>query len=108
MSELWIQSTNGALGADVHGVDLSQPMSDATFQRILDAWGEHLVLRFSGQKLSDAELMKFSARFGELDRAPIAAANLDRNDSGVDRDAVEWVAVIASVKKNGKAVGGLG
>ena len=108
MSELWIQPTNGALGADVHGIDLGQPMSDATFQRILDAWGEHLVLRFSGQKLDDHQLMKFSARFGELDRAPIAAASLDRNDSGMAPDAVDWVAVIASVKKNGKAVGGLG
>jgi taurine dioxygenase len=108
MSELWIQSTNGALGADVYGVDLSQPMNDTTFQRILDAWGEHLVLRFSGQKLDDGQLMKFSARFGELDRVPIAAASLDRNDSGVASEAVDWVAVIASVKKNGKAVGGLG
>ncbi|HTR84052.1 MAG TPA: TauD/TfdA family dioxygenase [Reyranella sp.] len=108
MSELWIQPTNGALGADVHGIDLSQPVSDATFQRLLEAWGQHLVLRFSGQKLDDNQLMKFSARFGELDRAPIAAASLDRNDSGVAPDAVDWVAVIASVKKNGKAVGGLG
>ena len=64
MSTMWVQPTGGALGADVYGVDLSQPMSDATFQKILDAWGEHLVLRFSGQKLDDPTLMKFSARFG--------------------------------------------
>ena len=30
MSEVWIQPTGGALGADVHGVDLSKPLSDAT------------------------------------------------------------------------------
>ena len=108
MSEIWIQPTGGALGADVHGVDLSQPMSDATFGKIAEAWSEHLVLRFSGQKIDDPTLMKFSARFGELDRVPIAAAGFDRSNSGVPKEAEEWVAVIASVKKDGKAVGGLG
>ena len=33
MSEIWIQPTGGALAADVHGVDLSKPLSDATFGR---------------------------------------------------------------------------
>jgi len=108
MSKMWIQPTGGALGADVHGIDLTRPLDDATFKRIAAAWAEHLVLRFSGQKIDDAALMKFSARFGELDRVPIAAANFDRADSGLDEEAAEWVAVIASVKKNGKAVGGLG
>ena len=108
MSEIWIQPTGGALGADVHGIDLSQPMRDATFDRVAQAWGEHLVLRFSGQKLDDPTMMKFSARFGELDRVPIAAASLDRSNSGVVKDAEEWVAVISSVRKNGKAIGGLG
>jgi taurine dioxygenase len=108
MSEIWIQPTGGALGADVYGVDLSQPVSDATFQKIAEAWSEHLVLRFSGQKIDDPMLMTFSARFGELDRVPIAAAGFDRMDSGVVDQAREWVAVIANVKKNGKAMGGLG
>ena len=108
MSELWIQPSGGALAADVHGVDLSKPMNDDTFARIAAAWGEHLVLRFSGQKLDDPTLMTFSARFGELDRVPIAAASLDRADSGVIKEAADWVAVIASVKKDGKAMGSLG
>lgn len=108
MSELWIQPSGGALAADVHGVDLARPIGEAAFAQILDAWNRHLVLRFSGQKLDDPTLMKFSARFGELDRVPIAAASLDRADSGVVPEAAEWVAVIASVKKDGKAMGSLG
>jgi taurine dioxygenase len=108
MSEIWIQPTNGALGADVYGVDLSKPVSDADFKKIAEAWGEHLVLRFSGQKIDDPTLMKFSARFGELDRVPIAAVGFDRMDSGVVDEARQWVAVIASIKKAGKAIGGLG
>lgn len=108
MSELWIQPTGAALGADVHGVDLSKPVDDAVFARIVEAWGKHLVLRFSGQKLDDRMLMRFSARFGELDRVPISAASLDRAESDVIDDARDWVAVIANAEKDGKAVGSLG
>lgn len=108
MGELWIQPTGAALAADVHGVDLSKPVSEAVFKEILAAWNEHLVLRFSGQKLDDPTLMTFSARFGELDRVPIAAANHDRANSGVVAEAVNWVAVIANAKKDGKEMGGLG
>ncbi|MBX9946658.1 MAG: TauD/TfdA family dioxygenase [Reyranella sp.] len=103
-----IQPTGGALAADVHGVDLSQPLSEAAFASIRNAWAQHLVLRFSGQKLDDPALMRFSAGFGELDRVPIAAASHDRAHSGVVPEAAEWVAVIANVKKDGKAIGGLG
>ena len=44
--------TGGPLGADIVGVDLSQPLSDETFQRIHAAWMQHLVLRFRGQQLA--------------------------------------------------------
>src|SRR4030095_1787363 len=51
MSEVWIQPTGGALGADVHGVDLSKPVSEAVFRHIAGAWREHLGLRFCGPRL---------------------------------------------------------
>ncbi len=108
MSAMWVQPTGGALGADVYGVDLSQPVSDETFRKIMDAWGEHLVLRFSGQKLDDPTLMKFSARFGELDRAPVLAADRDNKDTAVTAEVIDWIAVISNLKKDGKPVGGLG
>jgi taurine dioxygenase len=108
MSGLWIQPSGATLAADVHGVDLAKPLSDAVFQRIAEAWANHLVLRFSGQKLDDHMLMAFSARFGELDRVPIAAAGFDRLDSGLEPEAQDWVAVISSVVKDGKPIGGLG
>jgi taurine dioxygenase len=108
MRELWIQPTGGALGADVYGIDLSEPVSDAVFERIAATWNEHLVLRFPGQRIDDHMLMTFSARFGELDRVPIAAANFDRADSGLAEDVAPWVTVISSVVNDGKPVGGLG
>lgn len=105
---LWIQPTGAACGADVHGVDLSQDVDDAAFNTIADAWYQNLVLRFSGQRLDDAALMRFSQRFGELDTVPIATAGTDRSKSGVAAEAQRWVTVISNVKVDGKAIGGLG
>ena len=83
MSAMWVQPTGGALGADVYGVDLSQPMSDDTFQKILNAWGEHLVLRFSGQ--TDAQLQALAqslSPFG-IDLSKLSAGTADATVDGL-------------------------
>lgn len=61
----------GDIGADVLSVDLAQPLGEADFKAIYDAWMAHQVLRFRGQELTKEQLLDFSARFGELDKAPI-------------------------------------
>src|SRR3546814_1726578 len=72
-SPIEVIPTGAALAADVREVDPSRPetIDDAVFQAILDAWHEHLVLRFQGQKLNKDALLHFSRRFGSLDSAPI-------------------------------------
>jgi alpha-ketoglutarate-dependent 2,4-dichlorophenoxyacetate dioxygenase len=55
------------LGARVEGVDLARPLDDATFRAIFDAFQEHSVLVFEGQRLTDEEQMRFSERFGPLE-----------------------------------------
>ena len=75
-----------ALGAEVAGVDL-RSVDAATFAKIKDAWHKHLVLRFRGQRLTDAELLAFSRLFGELDPPgpnPYGAPFLPDSASGSD------------------------
>lgn len=105
-SSLWIQPTGGPLGADVHGVDLSRPIDDTVAAALAEAWAKHLVLRFSGQRMDDGDLMRFSKIWGELDRAPIGTGV--EKVSGVAADAIEWVVVISNIKVGGKPIGGLG
>jgi alpha-ketoglutarate-dependent taurine dioxygenase len=62
--------TGGGLGAEIRGMDLRR-LGDATFGAIHRAWLGHLVLLFRRQALTDADLIAFSRRFGELDLAPI-------------------------------------
>jgi taurine dioxygenase len=57
-----------ALGAEVEGLDLSTPLSEAQQRELRVGWLEHLVLLFRGQRLDPAQLIAFSGRFGELER----------------------------------------
>src|SRR3546814_15998265 len=96
--------TGAALAADVREVDLSRPetIDDAVFQAILDAWHEHLVLRFQGQKLNEDALLHFSRRFGALDRAPITVTGKPWLP---DYPAI---GVISNIKVDGKPAGSPG
>jgi taurine dioxygenase len=57
----------GALGAEVSHVDLREPLSDAQFAVIEQAFVEHLVLVFRNQPLSDEQHLAYARRFGELE-----------------------------------------
>lgn len=102
MSTLSVVPSGKALAADIAGVDLAKDLDDATFKAILAAWSKHLVLRFRGQKLSDPDLERFSARFGVLDRAPAYTAGTEVTVKS------DFVTVISNVKLNGKPIGDLG
>jgi taurine dioxygenase len=96
-----VQPTGAALAADIAGVDLAGALGPETVAAVKAAWGDHLVLRFRGQQLSDDDLLRFSRQFGELDWAPIAAAN----DAPEGRD---YIMVVSNVIENGQAIGQLG
>jgi taurine dioxygenase len=55
----------GALGAEIHGVDLARPLADDTIAEIRRAFLEHLVIFFRGQTLTPGEFMAFARRMGE-------------------------------------------
>jgi len=61
-----------ALGAEVSGVDLRQPLSEHQRDEIHDALMRHLVLFFRGQDLSEDEQLAFAAAFG-----PPVSASVD-------------------------------
>lgn len=55
----------GALGAEVTGIDLRQPMDDATFARLEGGLLEHQVLFFRDQQVEPAHQRALACRFGE-------------------------------------------
>ena len=64
-SRLTVRKLHPALGAEVRGIDMRQPLDPATFQELHDIWMEHLVLVFPGQHVTDAEHVAFTRNFGE-------------------------------------------
>ncbi|BBK37446.1 taurine dioxygenase [Allostella sp. ATCC 35155] len=67
MAELKIRRLGYALGAEVTGVDLRQPLDDGTVAALREAWMEHLVLVLPGQDITPEQHVAFSRRFGQLD-----------------------------------------
>jgi len=97
-----VVATGAALGADIAGVDLMQPLTDAAFKAIEAAWHQHLVLRFRGQHLDDPGLLAFARHFGELDQAPIHAVD------DAEHDPYPEITVMSNIKVDGKPIGNLG
>ena len=62
---LTVRPLHPALGAEVRGIDMRQPLDDATRQELLDAWTQHLVLVFPGQPVTDEEHVAFTRFLGE-------------------------------------------
>ena len=90
--------TGAALGADVMGVDVHKGVDDAVFDQILEAWRDHLVLRFRNQDLDEESLTAFSARFGELDPAPTRPANVPHHPSRPE------INVLSNIVVDGKPI----
>lgn len=65
---LQIEPLHPALGARVHGLDLSKPLDAAAFDAVHQAWMAHLVLVFPDQPVSDAQQIAFARLFGDLER----------------------------------------
>jgi len=60
-----VRPVAGALGAEIHGVDLSRPLGPATVAALRAALLEHMVIFFRGQKLTPAQQLAFARAFGE-------------------------------------------
>lgn len=66
-----------SLGAEIDGVDLGAPLSDAQFETISAALVEHELVVFRDQRITSADLKAFGRHFGELTVHPFAPAEGD-------------------------------
>jgi taurine dioxygenase len=73
-----VRPLTAAIGAEVSGVDLRQPLRDETVAELRAALVAHLVLFFRDQPLSDEEHVAFALRFGPLSVPPLTTRYQDR------------------------------
>jgi len=62
-----IVPTGAALGAEIRGVNLGEPIADATFAEIERAYNEYGVIFFREQQITPPQQVAFTRRFGEIE-----------------------------------------
>jgi len=71
MPQLQINRIAGALGAEIHGVDLAADLDDGTVHTIRQALLDHLVIFFRDQELPPDRFLAFAKRFGTPSEYPL-------------------------------------
>jgi taurine dioxygenase len=70
--EYELRPLSGALGAEIHGMDLSRPLSQIDREKLLSALHDYGVLCIRNQKLTHDSQIALARLFGEPDVHPIA------------------------------------
>ena len=99
-----VSKLHPVIGAEIRGVDLSQPLGDDTVEQIIEAWHQHIVLLFRDQTLSEDNQIRFAAHFGPV-------AGRVQPVGGDPLDAPDWnnlMLITDHVDSTGKAIGSLG
>ena len=87
-----------ALGAEVRCGDL-RVLDDSGIAAVREAWLRNLVIVIRGQTLTDAELIAFGRRLGELDTAPLAKTGKEQARAHPE------VIVVSNGMENGVPIG---
>ncbi|MBX9775042.1 MAG: TauD/TfdA family dioxygenase [Xanthobacteraceae bacterium] len=92
-----------ALGAEITGLDLRQPLDDATAQVIRDAFDQHIFVVFRAQKLSEEDQIRAAGYFGKVHirRRPVTT-----RDPGGQFDTPFML--VTNIVENGKSIGVFG
>jgi taurine dioxygenase len=65
-SRITVEPVAGALGAEIHGVDLSHDLDDATFSEVRQAFHDHSVIFFREQRITPERHIALARRFGPI------------------------------------------
>jgi taurine dioxygenase len=95
-SSIEIHSFDGPVGAEVIGLDLSQPLADEDFKRIHRAHLDHHVLVFRDQRITPEQHIAFSRRFGPLQIHFLRQFQLQGHPE---------ILVVSNIIENGKPIG---
>jgi taurine dioxygenase len=91
-----IRPFDAPLGAEVIGLDLSQPLSQDDFARIHRAHLDYHVLVFRDQRITPAQQVAFSRRFGPLQIHVLRQFQLASDPE---------VLIISNIRENGQPIG---
>jgi taurine dioxygenase len=94
-----VRQLSPAIGAEILGVDLRDPIDDTLRQKFLDAWHQHLIILLRNQTLDEDAQVRFAENFG-----PPAKTTSGRTYSGVKHPSVM---LVSNIREDGKPIGAL-
>jgi len=103
-SGVTITPVNPAVGAEVTGLDLRQPLDSGTVKLLEDAWHSHIALLFRGHELTVEQQVDFATNFGELGKRSRAPKDKKPGDS----DYLDSIMMVTNRLEDGKPIGSFG
>src|SRR5215470_7574990 len=91
------------IGAEIRGLDLREKPDDETVAAIYQAWLDHLVIVFPGQKLSQENLIRATGYFGELGELSRPPKYFPKGYSSL----LPGIMLISNIRENGEPIGAL-
>ena len=92
------------IGAEIRGIDISQPLDQETIAGMRQAWLDHSVLVWRGQELDKDQQRRFVGYWGPLGgRASRLPAKYPNREPGPDYQSEEML--ISNIRKDGKPIG---
>ncbi|HSN41219.1 MAG TPA: TauD/TfdA family dioxygenase [Burkholderiales bacterium] len=92
-----VKKIGSHLGAEISGIDLSRELDDNTFAQIAKAFFDNEVVFFRNQKLTPAQHVAFTRRFGQLEQHVRKESRLDGYP--------EILIISNLLDENGRAIG---
>src|SRR6266705_1754563 len=105
--DIVVRPLSPACGAEIRGVDLTRPLTEAQVNAIKDAWAKHLVLVFRGQEVSQDDQLRFASYFGDLGSRKKAPEPLRTRAEGIYQTN-EKVLLVTNSKVDGTPIGAFG
>ena len=92
-----------ALGAEIIGLDISQPLDKATSQELANTWRDYLLLLFRKPDMTQQEQIRFAKCFGTIGERPKPADSRPEDYSKLDQAFM----LVTNIRKDGKPIGTL-
>lgn len=96
-----LRKLDAPVGAEINGLDLTVPLSEAVVSAVLRAWYDYQVLVFRDQELTPQQLVDFTSQLGEPGR-PRMPSQAVRD---IIPDLPPEIMIVSNVRVDGKPLG---
>ncbi len=87
---------DSVIGAEIHDLDLAQPLSDDGFAAIESTFNERAVLCLRNQTLSEPQFIEFASRFGDIEQIFL---------THYAHPQYPEILLVSNIKENGRDIG---